>query len=239
MDQLTEKPVLIIEDDPAIQALLNGVLRSAGCRTITRTTGRAGLDAALSEDCGLVILDLVLPEMDGMTVLRCLRGVSNVPVLVLSGRRADVDKARLLTAGADDYLVKPFSRIELLARMHALVRRAAITTAPVEVTSTISCEGIVLDLSARVATVDGEPTELSRIEFDFLATLLRSPGRAVPYKELLREAWQDLSGLGTDRTKFTAMRLRRKVGPVLGAHLEPVRGYGYRWRAGEGAVAAG
>lgn len=220
------RPILVIDDDPGIRAALTEVLRAAGYCVITRHSGDDGLAAAVSEDPCLVLLDLGLPDVDGSDVLTTLRRASTVPVMVLSGRSSEVDKARELTAGADDYLVKPFGNLELLARVNAVLRRAP----PNDKSRTALVDGtIVVDLRARTVTVAGGPVALSRTEFALLTLFLQEPGRALGYNQILRRAWNDVSGVGPDRIKFTVRRLRTKLGHTEGRRLTPVRSVGYRW----------
>jgi DNA-binding response OmpR family regulator len=226
---LVKRPVLVIEDDVSLQLLLTDVLESAGYPVLSCSTGDEGLTAALADDPRLVILDLGLPGMDGSLVLQRIRSMSSVPVVVLSGRTSEIDKARELTAGADDFLTKPFGKIELLARINAVLRRSPADPVA-HIVENLQDGDVRVDLRSRQAFVDGTEVPLSRTEYGCLTTLLQDPGRAVPYDELLREAWHDVSGIGADRIKFTMMRLRRKLGPTSGDRIEPVRGFGYRWR---------
>lgn len=224
------RPILVIDDDSGVRAALTAVLRSAGYRVIERSGGGDGLVAAVSEAPCLVMLDLGLPDVDGSDVLTMLRRASTVPVMVLSGRGAEADKARELTAGADDYMVKPFGKLELLARVNALLRRMPqAEPAP----TTLADGTIVVDLRAQTVTVGGIPVALSRTELALLTLFLQAPGQVLGHHEILRRAWNDVSGVGPDRIKFTVGRLRRKLGEVEGRRLTPVRGVGYRWeRAG-------
>lgn len=225
------RPILVIDDDSGIRAALTAVLQSAGYRVIARCGGDDGLAAAVTEAPCLVVLDLGLPDLDGSDVLTMLRRASTVPVMVLSGRSSETDKARELMAGADDYVVKPFGKLELLARVNALLRRTPPTE---QAPTTISDGTIVVDLRAQTVMVGGRPVALSRTEFALLTLFLQAPGQALGHHEILRRAWNDVSGVGPDRIKFTVGRLRRKLGDVEGSRLTPVRGVGYRWER-EGA----
>lgn len=216
--------ILVIEDDPTVRGVLARLLESAGYGSIMCEEGQEGIDAVLALRPSLVILDLGLPDMSGTEVLERLRSFSSVPVLVVSARAGEMDKVLHLAAGADDYLPKPFGRLELLARVDAVLRR---TGEPDERPTEIVDGGLRLELLSRQAYVDGAEVVLSRTEFALLVALMRSPGRAVPNRELLREAWNDVSGLGVNRIKFTVGRLRRKLGSE-GERIVTVRGYGLR-----------
>jgi DNA-binding response OmpR family regulator len=221
------KRLLVIEDDLATRTLLAATLRGAGYDVEVAGDGPSAVEAVERQSFSLVLLDLGLPGLDGSAVLSRIRSTSHVPVIVLSARSRDVEKARMLLAGADDYVAKPFSRIELLARIEARLRTIA---APELEVSRLLCDGpLRVDVVAHQAWLDGAEVELSRTEFGFLVKLMREPGRAIPFAELLRDVWLDPSGIGTDRVKFMALRLRRKLGADLAGRLEPVRGVGYRW----------
>jgi DNA-binding response OmpR family regulator len=231
------KRLLVVEDDLATRTLLAATLRGAGYGVELATDGLSAVEAVERDAFSLVLLDLGLPGLDGGGVLSRIRSTSHVPVIVLSARSRDVEKARMLLAGADDYVAKPFSRIELLARVEARLRT---TAAPeIEVRRQL-CDGpLRVDVVAHQVWLDGTEVELSRTEFGFLVKLMREPGRAIPFGELLRDVWLDPSGIGTDRVKFMALRLRRKLGVDLAHRLEPVRGVGYRWAAATERSAAG
>lgn len=217
--------VLVIEDDPAVRGVLAQLLEGAGYAPILCPDGISGLDAALGRQPDLVILDLGLPGVSGTEILEKLRAVSSVPVLVVSARAGEMDKVQHLLAGADDYLPKPFGRLELLARVDAVMRRSAgATESPAEITD----GDLRVDLLSREVFIAGVNVPLSKTEFALLVCLLRNPGQAVPNRQLLREAWNDVSGVGADRIKFTVGRLRRKLGDH-GERILTVRGYGLRW----------
>ncbi len=218
--------ILIIEDEPALARALAITLNARGYETDVAVTGTAGLDLAASSHPDLILLDLGLPDLDGMEILHAVRGWSQVPVVVLSARQTSHDKVAALDAGADDYVSKPFAMDELLARIRAATRRAAGAEAdPVVVTETFT-----IDLAARLVTRDGQPVRLTPTEWRLLEILARNAGRIVTQKELLRE----LRGPDLDREshylRVYLAQLRRKLepDPARPRHLLTDPGIGYR-----------
>ncbi|HYN55931.1 MAG TPA: response regulator [Motilibacterales bacterium] len=218
--------ILIIEDEPALARALAITLNARGYETDVAVTGAAGLDLAASSHPDLILLDLGLPDLDGMTILNAVRGWSQVPVVVLSARQTSHDKVAALDAGADDYVSKPFAMDELLARIRAATRRAASAESdPVVVTETFT-----IDLAARLVTRDGQPVRLTPTEWRLLEILARNAGRIVTQKELLRE----LRGPDLDREshylRVYLAQLRRKLepDPARPRHLLTDPGIGYR-----------
>jgi DNA-binding response OmpR family regulator len=231
---MTDRPmtggatVLIIEDEPDIARAVRAVLEAGGLDVLSAADGRAGLRTFHASRPGLVVLDIGLPILDGWAVLDRIRDLSEVPVLLLTSRDRECEKVRGLRAGADDYVTKPFSNAELLARVEALLRRAR----PAAGGADAYADGLV-----RVAFADSEvsvsdrPVSLTPTEFRLLAALVRHPAQILSPEQLLAQAWQDPVGIGPDRVKFAVMRLRRKLGQH-GAQgpIEAVRGFGYRYR---------
>ena len=209
--------VLVVEDDPAIGAQLVRGLDRVGCRARLVTSGAAAIDAA---GAGLVLLDLGLPDMDGVEVCRRIRNCSSVPILVVTARGAEPERVRALDAGADDYIVKPFGFDELTARMRAVLRRSGVLGSVVE-------HGrLRIDLLARRVFVDGAPVGLTAKEFDILACLAVEPGRVVTREEIFDRAW-DEHWYGPRKVLDVHMAaLRRKLGdhPLI----ETVYGRGFR-----------
>ncbi len=218
--------ILIIEDEPALARALAITLNARGYETDVAVTGAAGLDLVASCHPDLILLDLGLPDLDGMTILAAVRGWSQVPVVVLSARQTSYDKVAALDAGADDYVSKPFAMDELLARIRAATRRAAGAEAdPLVVT-----DSFTIDLAARIVTRDGQPVRLTPTEWRLLEILARNAGRIVTQKELLRE----LRGPDLDREshylRVYLAQLRRKLepDPARPRHLLTDPGIGYR-----------
>jgi DNA-binding response OmpR family regulator len=218
--------LLLVEDDAAIRSALVRALSERGHGVRTAPTGMAGLQEAVDNRPDLVVLDLGLPDVDGCTLLSMLRAVSAVPVIVATARDDEREVVRALDAGADDYIVKPFSAEQLDARIRAVLRRGATADAPIAMV----VGELVVDPRAREAKLDGRPLELSRLEFDLLAHLASKPGEVVSKRELLAEVWHQPYG-GADKTVDVHLSwLRRKLGESAGEprYLVSVRGVGVK-----------
>ena len=223
--------VLVVDDEPQIVRALKVVLREAGFDASAAETAAEALDAAAVRPPEAAIVDLVLPDGDGIELTRRLREWSEMPILVLSAVGEESQKVRALEAGADDYVTKPFGTRELIARLHAALRRAGRA----EEEPTITAEGLEIDLAARVVRVDGEPVHLTPIEFELLRALARNRGRLMTHRKLLLDVWgpEYVDDIQPLRTHIA--RLRAKIEPASPAgasrHLyiltEP--GVGYRF----------
>jgi len=223
--------ILVIEDDPAIRGALIRGLGERGHAVDSAPTAMAGLEAAVGGRPDLVVLDLGLPDLDGLDVLRMIRGISRVPVLVATARDEETEIIRLLNAGADDYMVKPFSGGQLAARLAAVLRRSA-ETGPGEA---VTVGGLRIDAPGRRATLDGAELELTPREFDLLHYLAARAGQVVSKCELVTEVWQQPYG-GADKTVDVHLSwLRRKLGETAqdARYLHSVRGVGVRLSAPE------
>ncbi|MFG2110916.1 response regulator transcription factor [Micromonospora chersina] len=219
--------LLLIEDDLTIRTPLLRALRERGHAVAAASTALDGLRDALDDRPDLVVLDLGLPDLDGGELLRMLRAVSSVPVIVATARDDEAEIVRMLDAGADDYLVKPFTAAQLDARARAVLRRSAgdSATDPVLVVG-----GLRIDPRARQVTLDGAPVELTPREFDLLHHLAGRPGQVVTKRELLTEVWRVPYG-GADKTVDVHLSwLRRKLGESAQdpRYLHTVRGVGVR-----------
>jgi len=224
--------VLIIEDDDRIRPLLMRSLDQLGYAVDSAVTGMQGLQRAVETRPDLVILDLGLPDVDGTQVLSMLRAVSDVPVIVASARDDDPSLVGCLNAGADDYVVKPYTTAQLEARIRAVLRRTATDRAPRQ---NLVVAGLELDAAARRVTLDGTLLELSPREFDLLRHLAERAGEVVTKKELLTEVWLQAWG-GSDKTVDVHLSwLRRKLGETASEprYLHTVRGVGVRLAAPE------
>jgi DNA-binding response OmpR family regulator len=221
--------VLAIEDDSDIRQLLRALLGREGYSVTEAATGRDGLRAFHESRPDLVILDVGLPDLDGWQVLERIRDMSDAPVLVLTARSAERDKVRGLNAGADDYLTKPFSRVELLARLQAIRRRQA--AAP-EATSGFHDGRLRVEYVQQQVTLGGRSVALTPTEYRLLVALVRHAGQVLSPDQLIELAWDDPSGLAPARVKYAVLRLRRKLGwdDTEDSPLETVRGFGYRYR---------
>jgi DNA-binding response OmpR family regulator len=221
--------VALIEDDAAIRTSLMRGLASKGHVVSTAPTGLEGLSAVIDSKPDVVLLDLGLPDVDGRDVLAMLRGVSDVPVIVTTARDDDASIVTLLDAGADDYVVKPFTAAQVDARIRALLRRSR-RLGNDEREPPIAVGGLSIDPLSREATLDGRQLELTRKEFDLLSALARRPGEVVSKRELLAEVWQ-LPWGGGDRTVDVHLSwLRRKLGETAAEprYLVSVRGVGVK-----------
>ena len=219
--------MLIIEDDPRIRPLLMRSLGERGHAVSSASTGMQGLALAVESRPDLVILDLGLPDVDGTQVLSMLRAVSAVPVIVASARDDDPSLVSCLDAGADDYVVKPYTTTQLEARIRAVLRRTAGGRAPRQ---SLVVGGLEVDVAARRTTLDGVLLELSPREFDLLRHLAERPGEVVTKRELLTDVWNQPWG-GSDKTVDVHLSwLRRKLGESAAApvYLHTVRGVGVR-----------
>jgi DNA-binding response OmpR family regulator len=218
--------VLLVDDDPTIAMLVRLCLTAGGHRVTAVTNGRDALRTFHLSQPDLVILDIGLPELDGLKVLERVREFSDVPVLMLTGQSDAAQRVRALRAGADDHMGKPFDGEELGARVDALLRRSRSAEEPAVYVD----EHLVVDLIQHRVLVDGAEVPLSATEFSLLAAFVRHPGQVLSVEQLLDQAWADGSSWGTERVKFSVMRLRRKLGwPSDGGPLETVRGVGYRY----------
>jgi len=219
--------LLLIEDDAAIRTSLLRALRERGHAVAASHTAMDGLQTALAERPDLVVLDLGLPDLDGRELLRMLRAVSAMPVIVATARDDEEEIVRVLDAGADDYIVKPFTAAQLDARVRAVLRRGGAPGAgPVALT----VGGLRIDAGARTATLDGADLDLTPREFDLLHHLATRAGQVVSKRELLSEVWQVPYG-GADKTVDVHLSwLRRKLGETAQEprYLHTVRGVGVR-----------
>ena len=219
--------VLVIEDEQDLRRALELVLRRGRLSPVLCPDGRSGLKALYDTRPAAVVLDIGLPDIDGWDVLERIRDMSDVPVLLLTARNLEVDKVRGLQAGADDYLTKPFGNAELVARVHALVRRGHGTEPRDEVISD-AASGLRMELRGRRVSVNGETMSLTPLEWRLLTALVQHKGQVLSPEQLLELAWNDSVGVNPERVKFAVLRLRRKLGRA-GAQIENVRGFGYRF----------
>ncbi|HST50283.1 response regulator [Jatrophihabitans sp.] len=237
LDERTLSAV-IVDDDEDIRALIAELLRQSGFEVVEAATGADGIAAVRDRQPDVVTLDLNLPDLDGIEVCRRIREITDAYVVMLTARPDEIDRLMGLEIGADDYLTKPFSPRELRARIAAMLRRprtaggsVSVLLAPAE---TLRHGGLEVDVEGRLAILDGKELDLTRTEFDLLATLLSGPRRVWPRETLLRTVW------GTDwvsdghLVEVHMANLRRKLGddPRSGRYIRTVRGVGYRLGAG-------
>jgi DNA-binding response OmpR family regulator len=214
---------LVIEDDEAIGALVGAYLERAGFDVVREVTGEAGLEAAAREELRFVVLDLALPDLDGLELCRQLRSDADVPILILTARDEEADRIIGLELGADDYVTKPFSPRELVARVRAVLRRAEPVPPDAQV---IAVGELSIDVRSRTVAVGEETVALRTLEFELLAELARHAGRVVTRDRLLDQVWGLSFAGGTRTVDVHVAQLRKKLGrPQL---IQTVRGVGYR-----------
>lgn len=223
--------VLVIEDEAPIRRFLKMTLSSQGYEYMEAITGQEGMLKVASEKPDIVILDLGLPDMDGLEVTKQLREWTPIPIIVLSARGQEKDKVEALDAGADDYLTKPFGVAELMARARVALRRAS-TTSDGEALSTFKIGEIEVDFLKRQVTSGGEELHLTPIEYKLLSTLIKYSGRVVTHNHLLREAWGAEYSGETHYLRVYMAQLRRKMekNPAQPKFLITEPGVGYRLR---------
>ncbi|UHQ20502.1 response regulator [Lysobacter sp. KIS68-7] len=201
--------VLVIDDEPQIRRFLEIALRAQGYMVAVAETAQAGLEALALQGSEVVILDLGLPDRDGLDALRDLREWSRVPVLVLTVRADEAEKVAALDAGADDYVTKPFGVQELLARLRVLLRAR---NTPGDAPAMFDDGRLRVDIARRIVTLDGEALVLSRKEFALLALLVRHAGQVVTQPQLLRELWGPTHQQDTHYVRILVAKLRQKLG---------------------------
>jgi two-component system KDP operon response regulator KdpE len=222
------KRVLVVDDESQIVRALKVVLREAGFEAVPAETAAQALDLAAVRPPDAAIVDLVLPDGDGVEVTRRLREWSEMPILVLSAVGEEEQKVRALEAGADDYITKPFGTRELVARLQAALRRAA----PADEQPIVTVEGLEVDLAGRVVLRDGTPVHLTPIEFELLRVLLRNRGRLMTHRKLIAEVWgaEYVDDVQPLRTHIA--RLRAKIEPegvTAPRYIVTDPGVGYRF----------
>jgi DNA-binding response OmpR family regulator len=222
--------VLVIDDDDDIRGLVVELLERAGLTVEQAPNGRAGLRAFHQSPADLVVLDVSMPELDGWETLERIRDLSDVPVIMLTARGAELERVRGLQAGADDYMVKPFGRQELIARVQALLRRAR-TTGGDDRQDTYADDRLTIDFAQRAVTYDGRDVPLTPLEFKLLSAFVRHPRQVLSREQLLELVWGDAYGVSGDQVKLYVGYLRRKLDQDKPDEvpIETVRGFGYRY----------
>jgi len=224
--------ILIIEDEPALQKFLRITLETQDYKVIQAARGEEGLRHAATAQPDIIILDLGLPDMDGIVVTQRLREWSSIPIIVVTARGKDMDKVQALDSGADDYLTKPFSVGELLARVRVALRHRAaadrVTGDPV-----FEIGALRVDLAGRQVKVDGQAVHLTRNEFKLLSVLVKNAGRVLTHQQLLREVWGPGSGNETHYLRVYVNQLRQKLetDAARPKYLLTEAGVGYRLNA--------
>jgi DNA-binding response OmpR family regulator len=220
---------LVVDDDPDIRALLRELLERAGHDVVDAPDGRQALRRFFETRPDLVILDVTMPEIDGWQTLDRIRELSDVPVMMLTARAAELERVRGLRGGADDYVTKPFGRQELIARADALLRRAARARsedAPDVYTDAL----ITIDFAQHTVSLGDREVTLTPHEFRLLSAFVRHPGQVLSHDQLLELVWGDVAAASRDQVKLYVGYLRRKLEPEGNELVETVRGFGYRYR---------
>ncbi|MGI5456422.1 response regulator transcription factor [Streptomyces sp. CA-249302] len=224
--------VLVVDDDPTVAEVVAGYLDRAGYAVDRAADGPAALARAAAHRPDLVVLDLMLPGMDGLEVCRRMRATGPVPVIMLTARGDEDDRILGLEVGADDYVTKPFSPRELVLRVESVLRRTRPSAARAAVTP-LSAAGLTVDPAARRATKNGTELALTLREFDLLAFLLRNPGRAYAREDLMREVWGwDFGDLSTVTVHVRRLRGKVEDDPARPRLIQTVWGVGYRFEPG-------
>jgi DNA-binding response OmpR family regulator len=223
--------VLVIDDDADIRGLVTELLGRAGHQVEGAADGRLGLRAFHKSQPDLVVLDVSMPELDGWQTLERIRDLSDVPVLMLTARGDELERVRGLKAGADDYVVKPFGRQELVARVEALLRRTSAETSTSQ--ETFSDSRLTIDFAQRAVTFDGRDVSLTPLEFKLLLAFVRNPRQVLAREQLLELVWGSSYGVSGDQVKLYVGYLRKKLDPDDPGNvpIETVRGFGYRYRS--------
>jgi DNA-binding response OmpR family regulator len=229
---MTESRVLVVDDDDDIRALVRTLLERGGIIVRDAPNGREGLREFHAWRPDLVVLDVSMPELDGWAVLERIRDMSDVPVLMLTARGAELERVRGLQAGADDYVVKPFGKQEIVARVQALLRRST-RGGPREEEPSYADAYLAIDWAQARVTVGDREVQLTPLEFRLLSTFVRHPRHVLSRDQLLDLVWGDAYGVGGDQVKLYVGYLRRKLDPANpdAVPIETVRGFGYRYEA--------
>ncbi len=225
--------VLIVEDDEAIAEIERDYLELSGFDVTIKSDGNSGLDAALSEDFDIMILDIMLPGIDGFEICKEVRNVKNIPIIMVSAKKEDIDKIRGLGTGADDYMTKPFSPSELVARVKAhLARYERLITDNKTDNDTIEIKGIKIDKTARRVFVDGDEKSFTTKEFDLLTFLAEHPNHVYTKEELFREIWamDSVGDIATVTVHIKKIREKIEADTAKPQYIETIWGVGYRFK---------
>jgi len=226
--------ILIIEDEITIAELEKDYLELSDFEVVIETDGKKGLERALTEDYNLYILDLMLPGMDGFEICREIREKKEVPILMVTARSDDIDKIRGLGMGADDYITKPFSPSELVARVKAhLMRYDRLTGVGVPKNTVITIRGLKIDKTSRRVWVNGKETQFTTKEFDLLTFLAENPDRVFKKEELFREIWnlESIGDIATVTVHIKKIREKIEFDTSKPQYIETIWGVGYRFKA--------
>ena len=226
--------ILICDDEKDIVSALQIYLNAEGYKTFNAFTGREALEVLSREEIHLVLMDIMMPELDGISATAALRARSNIPVILLTAKSEDTDKVLGLTIGADDYVTKPFNPVELIARVKAQLRRYTNLGGMQRPESTISVGGIELDDRSKSVSLDGEPVQLTPTEYDILKLLMENQGRVFSSSQIYKEVWNDapLGAEGTVAVHIRHLREKLEIDPANPRYLKVVWGKGYKLERG-------
>ena len=225
--------ILIVEDEVAIAELEKDYLELSGFDVVMQHTGDAGLTAALNEDFNLIILDLMLPNVDGFEICKKVREKKNTPIIMVSAKKEDIDKIRGLGLGADDYMTKPFSPSELVARVKAhLARYERLVGSGVKANEIIEIRGIKIDKTARRVYVNGEEKAFTTKEFDLLTFLAENPNHVFTKEELFNKIWdmESIGDIATVTVHIKKIREKIEFNTSKPQYIETIWGVGYRFK---------
>jgi DNA-binding response OmpR family regulator len=224
--------ILLVDDEVSVQKLLTYPLRKEGYDVVPALDGREALERLRDNNFDLVVLDVMLPRMDGFDVCRAIRSRSTVPIIMLTAKTEETDKVLGLELGADDYITKPFSVREFRSRVKAVLRRAALAQPEAQFEDPIDVGDLQIDFEKRTVLVRGEPARLTYVEFEILAALARAPGRVFSRTMLLERVWGDAAYRDPRTIDVHIRHLREKleVEPKTPELILTVRGVGYRFR---------
>ena len=225
--------ILIVEDEVAIAELEKDYLELSGFDVVMQHTGDAGLKAALNEDFNLIILDLMLPNVDGFEICKKVREKKNTPIIMVSAKKEDIDKIRVLGLGADDYMTKPFSPSELVARVKAhLARYERLVGSGVKANEIIEIRGIKIDKTARRVYVNGEEKAFTTKEFDLLTFLAENPNHVFTKEELFNKIWdmESIGDIATVTVHIKKIREKIEFNTSKPQYIETIWGVGYRFK---------
>jgi two-component system response regulator RegX3 len=222
--------ILLVDDEETLRTSLAFALEKEGYEVVTAADGPSGLAAAAASPPDLILLDLMLPGLDGLEVCRRLRAQSSVPIVMLTAKDQEIDKVLGLELGADDYITKPFSTRELLARMRAVLRRTRVEERPAEATGILAAGRVTLNLDRHEVSVAGKPVDLSPKEFQLLRLLMLHQGRVLSRETLIEEVWGDdfMGDVKTLDVHIRWLREKIEVDPSRPEQIVTVRGAGYR-----------
>lgn len=228
---MSEKRILVVEDEPSLAEVVSLYLKRAGFQVQTAADGKQAMTILEKQIPDFVILDLMLPEVDGLSLTRWLRDRSDVPIIMVTARREEIDRIAGLEMGADDYVVKPFSPQELVSRVRAVLRRIGRDQAGAESERVLSFDSITINSLTRVVTVNESQAELTAKEFDMLFLLARHPRQVFTREQLLERVWGGAEYIDPGTVTVHVRRLREKIesDPSSPKHLLTVWGVGYKF----------